>query len=422
MAISSELPIRSIAIFAPNRSSLYINGLLGLKKEFTRRGIVAHVGWGYLGELQLAQFCDVFRPDAILEIDRTRDNAPGMPKDVTSIAWMQDWLSVGEQHIASSSTRIGGSDLNYFVAKPESIGVDTSRLPHWGYLLQATDPDIYFPEDIPMESDFSLIGYVPEREFIDRLDDRLNVEVPGWNVTNFGTIRMLIDALKANGITWNTYDATEARRAINEHVYSFLSMPRNAFWATLQRYRPRPVPAPPVDRCVIPDDLKYFIENQIMRALARSTVAEHVLKVSASLRLFGVGMWQTYPLFAAHYAGPVKTETEVRQIYRSTRINLHNAMTQMHSRALDCMAAGSTIMVNRTRRNDVSEPDCLCAHFTPGVHYFEYGEDDLTERARDLLENTELRRRSGELAALAVHNRHTWSHRVDQIIEDLKQI
>lgn len=422
MALSSEFPIKSIALFAPNRSSLYINGLLGLKKEFTKRGITTHVGWGYFDELPMAQFCDVFRPDVILEIDRTRNNAPGMPKDIISIAWLQDWLSVGEHKTASSSARMGGSDLYYFVATPESIGIDCTKLPHWSFLLQATDPDIYFPEKTPFESDFSLVGYVPERDFIDKLDMKLNIRIPGSDVTNFGTIRDLVNALKTEGVTWNTYDATKAQRLINRHVYSFLRKPKNLFAAAFHLIRPINVPEPPSDHCVIPNDLKYMIENQIMRAIARSSVAADLLEVSSSLRLFGVGMWQSYPSFAQYYRGFAKTETEVRKIYQSTRINLHNAMTQMHARALDCMATGSVIMVNKMLRNEMSEPDCLKAHFEPGIHYFEYEEGQLVEPARELLANKELRRAVGENAALAVRARHTWSHRVDQILSDLKQL
>jgi spore maturation protein CgeB len=159
-----------------------------------------------------------------------------------------------------------------------------------------------------------------------------------------------------------------------------------------------------------------------MRALARTSLVDSVLKVSDSLRIYGVGMWQTYPEYARYYKGPVWAEDQVRQIYGSSRVNLHNAMTQMHTRALDCMSCGATIMVNRMLHNDSSEPDCLRAHFEPGVHYFEYGEDDLVERLREILGDEDRRRATGVAAAKAIREGHTWSHRVSQILDDLAQL
>jgi hypothetical protein len=408
-------------MFAPNGSHVYVNTLLGLRREFIARGVDAHVGWSYLRPEQLPQFCDVFKPDAILEIDRTRNNALNMPKDVISIAWIQDWRSVAEEAVGSSNDRFGGSEHYYFCAKPETLNIDPSGLPHWDYLLIATDPETYFPAEVAMESDFSLIGYIPAKENLDRIDHPLGVQLFGspTNTKDFGTIRQLVDALRAEGISWNTNDVAEARRVINRHVRSFLGQSEGNSGGLLARLGLRTNPDFGDDRCLVPDDILYFVENEVMRAIARSDVIHDVLKVSTSVRLFGVGMWQTYPEFAPYYKGIAETESDVRDIYRSTRINLHNAMTQMHSRALDCMACGAVIMVNKMRHNDPSEPDCLRAHFEPGAHYFEYDDGNLAEPARALLADADLRHRAGREAAKAVAAHHTWGHRVEQILADL---
>jgi spore maturation protein CgeB len=70
-------------------------------------------------------------------------------------------------------------------------------------------------------------------------------------------------------------------------------------------------------------------------------------------------------------------------------------------------------------RNDAGEPDCLRAHFQPGVHYFEFEGDDFVEQAKTVLATDELRRDIGAAAAAAVRAKHTWAHRVDQILSDL---
>lgn len=416
--------IKKIALFAPNSSALYVNVLLGLKKEFAKQGVDAHVGWSYLHPALMAQFCSVYKPDAILEIDRTRDNAPGMPDDVVSIAWIQDWRSMGHHHVGYSSDNCGGSDLYYFCAKPISLGVDVSKLPHWDYLLQATDPEIYFPEPLLMECNFSLMGYIPPKEHLYKLDQPLEVVLEGCSTHSkeFGTIRQLIEVLKSVGLTWNRYDALEARQVINRYIYFLISRWDGFPEKYIEQRKVLESSLQSLGQCAVPDKVMYLLENEIMRALARISVVENVLNVSDSLRLFGVGMWQTYPEFLPYYRGPVCNEDEVRRVYLTSRINLHNAMTQMHTRALDCMAAGSVIMVNKVRHNTSSDPDSLKAHFEPGLHYFEYDDDDLAERSRGLLADVEGRRRAGLAAREAICAGHTWAHRVDQILKDFAHL
>lgn len=418
------LKIKKIALFAPNSSALYVNVLLGLKKEFVKRGVDAHVGWSYLHPALMEQFCSVYKPDAILEIDRTRDNALGIPDSVISIAWIQDWRSMGHHHVGYSSDNCGGSDLYYFCAKPISLGVDVTKLPHWDYLLQATDPEIYFPVPMVMECNFSLVGYIPPKEHLYKLNQFLEVELEVGPVFpgEFGTIGQLIEVLQSAGLTWNRYDALEARRVVNRYIYFLLSKregfpekypeQQKLFESSLQNLR----------QCVVADKVMYLVENEIMRALARISVVNNVLSVSDSLHLFGIGMWQTYPEFLSYYRGPVNSEDEVRRIYLTSRINLHNAMTQMHTRVLDCMATGSVIMVNKVLHNTSTDPDSLKAHFEPGLHYFEYDDDDLAERSRELLADVEGRKRAGFAAREAICSRHTWAHRVDQILKDLAHL
>jgi hypothetical protein len=400
--------------------------LLGLRKEFVKRGIDTHVGWSYLDADQLAQFCDVFRPDAVLEIDRTRNNADGLPKDVFSIAWIQDWRSVGVDEVQFSATRFGGSDLYYFCTRPEAVGVDPSRLPHWAYLLQATDPDIYFPrETAKFKSDFSLMGYIPPKHRLSIIEQRLEADIFGLGPLSYhadlGTVRDLLEAMRKNGLSWNTYHVREAHRFINDYIYSRMERKRpltNVMHSAFSRIN---LSLAPKGKCLVPGDLLYGIENELMRALGRQAIVEAALSVSRSMRIYGLGMWETWPEFAPYFRGPLRTETEVRKMYTTTRLNLHNAMSQMHSRALDCMASGSVILVNRIRDNTPDSPECLRAFFEPGVHYFEYDEADLADVAGEILDNRKRRKKVGEAAARAVRQGHSWGDRVDQILSDLAQ-
>lgn len=424
--------LRSIALFAPNSSALHISVLLGIRKEFVRRGIDVHVGWHLLNEEQMHAFCDIFRPDAVIEIDRTRNEAAGVPSNVKSIAWIQDWRSVGTSDVGVLSSNFGGSDLNYFCVKPEAVGIESSKLDHWAYLLQATDPEVYVSQEASAECDFSLVGYIPAKRLLQSTDALARVHRPGdlLHGKPLCTIGEIVEAMRARGVTWNTYDAMEARAALNDFLYPLYKskkrlLPR--FWSTLSSSMRRPEPealsnAHPAQDCLLSDETLYWIENEVMRSQARYGVVQSALKVSRSLRLFGVGEWQTYPEFSPYYRGPLRDVSGVRRVYAETRLNLHNAMTQMHSRVLDCMASGGAVMVNEMKHNSAESPDCLKAYFEEGLHYFEYNDGNFEERAREALADEERRKKVALSAGAIVRAQHTWKQRVDQIIRDLAQL
>lgn len=405
--------MRRIAIFSPNQSSVYLNAMLGLKKQFENRGIAVHIAAGYYRADILAQFCDLWKPDVVLEIDRTRDNADGMPDDIRHLAWIQDWRSMGTNGAGNSTDRFGGSDHYYFCVRPSSVGVDVDGL-RWSYLLYGTDPDVYFPEGVDGGSDFSMMGYIPPQSVFNQLETPLPVALVQGPASSgmFGTVADAVAALRAAGLSWNCYDPTAARRVLNAHV-------RSVYRSSTSALLPARFAEAMADdtRSLVPEPTMLTIENGILRAEARSDVVRAALRASSSLRLFGYPDWLTYPEFAPYYKGTVTRESDVRGIHNSSKIILHNAMTQMHSRALDAMASGAVVMVNKMLHNTADEPDCMRCWFDEGRAYFEYG-DDLADRAREIMDDYDLRVRIGLEARERILAAHTWSHRVEQIIAD----
>lgn len=415
-----------MAFFSPNASSFYFNILLGLRKELVRYNIDVHVGWGYLDALQMAQFCTGFKPDIVVEIDRTRKTSAGLPATVKHVAWLQDWRSVSVDASGRSNMSFGGSDLYLFVTRPEAIGFKRSTLSNWGYLLIGTDPEIFSPGELPIESDFTLMGYVPPKDTLGLIDRSLSVNLlgsgPPWHVPALGNYGELLEALRQAGLTWDTYDVSQSHRKMNEYVFKRLGFRRPAAVETVSMYGGVRVDLIPETECVIPDEILYEIENLLMRAQSRKAVIDKVLRVSDSLRLFGITGWDTYPEFRDKFRGPLPSEIDVRNAFLSTRVNLHNAMSQVHARVLDCMATGSAILVNET--NDVSgnSPDSLRATMESGVDYFEYNADNLTEIAKEAVENTERRKKVAAAGRKAVLAHHTWAQRADQLISYLADI
>lgn len=419
----SPRPIRSIALFAPNGSAYYVNVLLSMRKEFVKRGVDVFVAFHYFDPMQFGLLAESFKPDAIFEFDRTRDQAEGMPKDAVSIAWIADWRSVQPRGTGVTAHGFGGSDIYYFFAEPAYLGITPNKLPHWDYLQQGVDLDNYFPERQADQSDFSLIGYIPNRSALDRVNEPLKVDLLDDGTTTsgpeIGTVGDLIAAMERDGLRWNTYHALEARQYINQYTLRRLGVDngfRNQIFSAFGRVA---VAATNGMRCAIPDSQMYLIENQLLRIYGRKRPVDALLKVSTSMRLYGVGEWESYPELAPYFKGPLYRESQVRRVYASTKVNLHNAMTQMHARALDCMATAGTVMVNRMHGNTASTPGCLKQYFEPGVHYFEYDDDDVADVGRELLADGTRRQRVGEEARKAVIADHTWGHRVEKVLADL---
>ena len=118
-----------IALFAP-ASPLYVNVLMGLRAGFADLGVDVHAGWPLPDGRLLTTFLANFRPDAILEINRCRDQIADCSVPCHHLAWMQDFQYEGRWLL----DRFGGSDLFYFMLPPDIYGIDPDALPAWRYL------------------------------------------------------------------------------------------------------------------------------------------------------------------------------------------------------------------------------------------------------------------------------------------------
>jgi hypothetical protein len=104
------------------------------------------------------------------------------------------------------------------------------------------------------------------------------------------------------------------------------------------------------------------IRNELLMALSR--LADRCFRHAAlhwvkdfcdrrgyTFRLFGAG-WEKHPVLASHARGAVKPGDGVARVYRGTRINLQlmGAMSFIHSRSLDGLAAGGFFLNRGNRR------------------------------------------------------------------------
>src|SRR3954454_10636958 len=148
--------VKRVGIFCCEENSM-INHVLGLKSGFEQLGIEVATGFNYLNGGRMALFLDMFRPDFVIEINRSRNQIPDCDEPFHHIAWIQDNATFRRR----VSWGFGGSDMNYFVLEPEILGFDERTIGRWDYLQMAADDSQYFPIDIAPTWDMTTMGYLP---------------------------------------------------------------------------------------------------------------------------------------------------------------------------------------------------------------------------------------------------------------------
>ena len=154
--------------------------------------------------------------------------------------------------------------------------------------------------------------------------------------------------------------------------------------------------------------------------LERAALVRATLKLSRSLELYGTS-WDKYSEFQAYYRGMVEDPYVLLSIFQRSRINLANNThgLGLHSRTLECMAVGGFIFTHTSPHDD--KPGGMLTSFDPDIHYGVYTPETFQENAKRWLKDASGRKRAGELAAMVIREKHMWSHRAQQIVDDLKR-
>lgn len=395
------MELRRIALFGMKYTQYDYFMLSGLAMGFSQAGVeVVFLPW-FLGADALAAFCHSYRPDAILDINRTRNHAEGLPLSVRHIAWIQD-----PPHHRTGQAPGFDSDLTYFISCPDMIGYAPDRDVRWGLLYTGVDQRTAFPSDSPPESDFSIVGFIPPPYRRHELYPQI---CPGTGRT-FGA----------------AFDAyTERYREAIAHTATapvthdeVMALFHASFRETMHcDFRELSLPRETVEA------VEFVVITMISRVHGRHRMADIALRVSTSLRIYGPPHgWQQWPEYSPYFRGYLAKHGDVCQVLRTTRLNLHNNMNgfSMHSRVLDSMACGAPILVESSRYDDA---ECgIAQHFEPGVHFLPFTFDTLEDVARHWLADTASRDRMGREASRAVLAKHTWKARAQQVIKDFRSL
>jgi hypothetical protein len=379
--------ISRIALFCAEKSPC-INHILGLKRGFQAHDIDVVTGFGYLDGARLSSFLDQYRPDVVLEINRSRDQIDECDDKFFHIAWMQDTFF----HNRFLPNGFGGSHLNFGVLPASVLGFDIGDAV-WEVLHMGVDPDSHKPLGLREACDVTQIGYLGSgpRQF--------HYDMPLEMVGTSYTVDELLAAFSDEGLSHSSLDLGRLRSAL----------------LRLIRLRDPNYEIKPLFHALVNQ-----LTGDVLRGEERRNVWREVLQVTQNVRIYGNGTWESEPDFSDFFFGPVDQTSLKCVVNNEARIVLHNGNLGPHERVLEAMCAARPVLVTKTPFDSLDGG--MTGLFEDGVHYQAYGLSTLQTRLRELLSDSERRKAMGLRAREQVLAAHTWTHRAAQILNAVRKV
>lgn len=398
--------IRKLTLAIPNRDDYYLNIAMGMMKAFAGRGVECLIADEASQPEAFRRHLSENRPDAVFEINRTRNQSGDLiPCDIPHIAWLQDSRSQGRLHCADP--QFGGSEIIYTLLHPENFGLDPAMYPQsgWSVLQTGVDPDIFHPGGEVREArQFALCGYLPQLIPTGFEDDVPFVSASGKTLT-LGEMRACLLVENQTGI--GKLNLPDVQRIILDRINC-------TFGSELSLEQFYELFAQPGSFGGWPFLL--YLDTELPRIPERTRLIDAAIRLGG-LDIYGPNTWLSWPQYRPYYRKMLLWRSELVDIYRTTRINLHNGAFGMHSRVLECMACGGAIAVNATGFDDKGQD--IGANFEEGVHYIRYDFANVEEVLASHAGDRQRLATMGREAARAVAARHLWEHRIDTILADL---
>ena len=375
---------KKLALFLPRTNPFYTALFFAMKRGFERCGLEV-IGWTELpAEETLLELIRQFQPDVIFEMNRTRNDIPGLPATIKHVAWIVDTNGrpIGE---------FSGSEIIYFIGAPwvESACCGENTLVDW--LAPGTDPDHYYPGAADNKTDFSFIGHMPlpwSEDEPNRLiwqDDQHQIRF-GQLVKN---CERLWQSINLTGFDNDRYLAT-AEKILSDLAGENIEIS---------------------DRVI-----RYDLGCRAVRTMNRASLIEQLLSFTDSLSLYGPDNWCAWERFAPYYNSFLQSPDEMRLVYQQSHLNLHEGVG-MHFRSIDCMASGS-VLFYRSGPDDQTIGG-INNYFEAGQHFISFTPEAMEYEAQALLTDRKRLHKMGQEAAREVHTHHTWQCRAEQVLADL---
>jgi hypothetical protein len=372
--------MKHVSIFLPRDTDFYRGLLSQMLRGFEAAGVRASGALRHLDADEMRDWCGAHGPDVVFEMNRPRRDAEFLPRHIAHVCWVVDFNGRPLGHFE-------GSEITYLFSDtwPE-------HYPHTSAFFRWFGPGAceheYVETEHRGEVDASFVGHVPNPWS----EAELARDLTGVGACTFGELLPTIEQIMK-----------EQRDGLHS-TEDYMDLVDRACRA----------------RCgaglALDEVLRYDVTCRLIRHINRTELADTVLAANASLSVFGPANWSRYERYAPFYRGWLSMPAELRRVYATSRVNLHEG-TGIHFRQMDAMGTGGLVFFRETP-NDHAEGG-IARLFEPNVHYVPFRLDTLGERLHEVLGDPERAQAMRTAAARAIRARHTWRHRAQEVLADL---
>jgi len=377
------MKIRRIAIFMPRDTAWYRILLRQLARGFSQSGLQVSCHCGLLDEAGLSAWVEQYRPDVVLEMNRSRKDVPFLSKEIAHICWLVDFNG-------RAISDFYGSDITYLFSANwlDKFGYD--GLYRW--LAPGSCVDDYYPYPTDFQYSAAFVGHIPKPWS----EDELAVDISADSrPLRFGEVLPLLEPL-----------VVARRNYLNVHD-DYLHLLKTVVNTQFNR------------DVRLTHKLEYDISGRLIRMLNRRELIDNILAVT-DVALFGPRNWAEWDCYRSYYRCQLDSVEQLRQVYVGAQINFHEGESA-HFRVMDCMASGGLMLIKKNHWDDLVGGG-IANFFTAGRHYVEFHADEVGDLCRYYLSNPTSAQRVRDAAASAVRRAHTWRHRAEAILSDLTSL
>lgn len=373
-----------VLLYLPFESDFYRGLYEDIKAGFEEANCIVEGGYEYLKSEELLQKIDIFKPDFVFEMNRTKEEIENFPKDVIHICWLVDYWE-------RKPSQIQGSDILYLFSKPwlklhlnfNGKILDT--------LYAGTNINKY---DIQYNSittsSMLMLGHLPKPWTIKELNRQIALEK--GKVFLFSELLIYIQKFTINPEGY-------------EDIYPYLE--NKLHIKNIQKY--------------IDGVMHYDIDARAFREARRYHVVSNALKSFPNMSLYGNDNWLLRDEFKSKYKGYLSTREEMNNVF-----NQHTFLLQdnsiPHFRVFDAMAAG-LIVLKPSNTEFGFDNEYLKFDFKEDEEIYTYNLNNIQETINKIKKLPKekianLRFQIREKIKLA----HTWKHRAVKIITDVSKL
>lgn len=335
----------------------------------------------HCGEVESAAVAQLVRSkdfQFVFEINDMVGHVDEWPKETHLISWFHDNYFIKEYlHVKNSAS------MSYFLFDPAVFGVDIPKSQKWAHLAPGAALDNPEAPRIRHRCDVSFCGFIP-RPIANR---QVASDVNGAPVH----LNKFLNLYPASFYAQSTFDAPASRKKLAEICEQL--------------------------NCRLLPNADRVFEDTLVRFHERASILWKISNVTNAIDIYGIKHWKEWEKFAPYYRGEIEDKDELLELYKSSKINIHNGTIGLHSRVFDCLAAGGFLLSLKTPRD--KKLAGIATVFEPGVHYDDFTVDDADEVCLQYLHDEELRLKIATQGMDLVRSDHTWRHRALKVLDDL---